>query len=60
MRVALLGEDRTHEAVLRGLLRRCCPNAEGVTGVFRGKTRQGRRRELRAELARLVRSENCE
>jgi hypothetical protein len=60
MRVAILVEDRTHEAVVHGLLRRCCPRAQPVPGAFRGRTRTRRRKELRAELRRLVRRERCD
>jgi len=60
MRIGLLGEDTTHDAVLRGLGRRWCPGATLDTGVFRGKTRQRRRRELADELQRLMCTLRCD
>lgn len=60
MRIATLGEDNMHDAVLRGLAKRWCPDAEVETGAFRHHGKGTRRRQLYAECDRLMRRGKCD
>jgi len=60
VRIALLGEDNMHDAVLRGLAARWCPSAALETGEFRGRTKKRRRAELKDELTGRIRSGKCD
>ena len=46
MKIGYSVEGSTDRALLKGLQRRWCPNAELIEGKFRGTTRQSARREI--------------
>jgi hypothetical protein len=60
VRIATLGEDTMHDAVLRGLAERWCPGCEVATGEFRGKSKGSRRKQLYAEYERLMMKGSCD
>ena len=51
MKIGYYVQGDTDEAVVRGLAKRWCPDAELVKGPFRGSTRDSLKRELRIALS---------
>jgi len=60
MKIGYVVQGAADEAFLRGLKRRWCPHAELVPGIFRGKSRESLRRELRQTLHDLRDHHGCE